>query len=70
MEAERIMAVWRAITDELVTTVEAVKAGKDVKAGDKAVDLGTAAKAAGAMDDATGVAAKTAGIMGDAAVTA
>ena len=57
-----------AVTFEVVTTVGgAVKAGKAAKAGDKAADLGTAAKAAGVMDDATGVAAKTAGVMDDAA---
>lgn len=60
-----------AVTFEVVTTVggavKAGKAAKAAKAGDKAADLGTAAKAAGVMDDATGVAAKTAGVMDDAA---
>ena len=63
-----------AVTFEVVTTVggavKAGKAAKAAKAGDKAADLGTAAKVVDAMDDATGVAAKTADIMGDAAVTA
>ena len=63
-----------AVTFEAVTTVggavKAGKAAKAAKAGDKAADLGTAAKAAGVMDDATGVAAKATDIMGDAAVTA
>ena len=59
-----------AVTFEVVTTVggavKAGKAAKAAKAGDKAADLGTAAKAAGMMDDATGVAAKAAGVMDDA----
>ena len=63
-----------AVTFEAVTTVggavKAGKAAKAAKAGDKAADLGTAAKATGVMDDATGVAAKATDIMGDAAVTA
>ena len=66
--------VAKTVTFEVVTTVggavKAGKAAKAAKAGDKAADLGTAAKVVDAMDDATGVAAKTADIMGDAAVTA